>query len=281
MPEKRMDASQKAKIGEKRVQEEGLEKERKVRSDKGLILATQRDLYCLAWIAEQYAARGDQVRRLLTRFPDPKRPFKGALIGETTTKDQIARWRRAGWIEHQRVLADEPGWCWVTKKGLEMVDLADIYTARVPAPTRLVHIYAVNEVRFALEDQYAWKSERRYRADELSQIQALKKDRGRKGQSLGAIPDGVVTTRDGVVAVEVELTAKKSVDLVEKLRRLLRQVQIHTTFYEKAFPKIWFFVPTSAMADVVEDAIGMFPESDQDRIEWEVVEDLLPTKYRR
>jgi hypothetical protein len=38
-------------------------KERKPRSDKGLIMATRRDLYCMAWIAEQYAARGDQVQR--------------------------------------------------------------------------------------------------------------------------------------------------------------------------------------------------------------------------
>jgi hypothetical protein len=279
MPEKSVSSKKKAGNG---VQEEADEKPRKVRSDKGLILATQRDLYCLAWIAEQYAARGDQVRKLLTRFPDPSRPFKGALIGETTTKDQIARWRRAGWIDYQRVLADEPGWCWLSKKGLQLVDLDDIYTARPPAPTRLAHIYAVNEVRFALDTQYTWKSERRYRADELSQLQAQKKERSRKGQSLGPIPDAVLTTKDGAVAIEVELTAKKPADLVEKLRRLLRQVTVVSSIqYERAFPAIWFFVPNETLAELIEDAIGLFPEGDQLRIEVEAAEDLLATKYRR
>src|SRR5215469_9741713 len=108
-------------------------KERKTRSDKGSIMATRRDLYCIAWIAEQYAARVDQVRRLLSRFPDSQRPFKdGKLIAATTVKDQIARWKRAGWIDYQRVLADSPGWCWPTKKGLQLVDLDGMYTARAP-----------------------------------------------------------------------------------------------------------------------------------------------------
>jgi len=50
-------------------------KQRKVRRDKGLIMATERDLACLTWIGEMYAARVDQVRRLISRYPDPKRPF--------------------------------------------------------------------------------------------------------------------------------------------------------------------------------------------------------------
>jgi len=72
-------------------------KVRKVRRDKGLIMATERDLYCLLWIAGQYAARFDQIQRLLSRFPDPYKPFKaGNLMAETTVKDIIARWQRAG-----------------------------------------------------------------------------------------------------------------------------------------------------------------------------------------
>src|SRR5689334_22874197 len=134
-------------------------KERKQRSDKGLIMATRRDLYCIAWIAEQYAARGDQVRRLLSRFPDKEKPFKDKLIAETTVKDQISRWRRAGWVEYVRVLADEPGYCWATKKGLALVGLDDIYTAKAPATTRLSHIYAVNQLRLFLDQKYTWKSE--------------------------------------------------------------------------------------------------------------------------
>src|ERR1700716_3546314 len=95
--------------------------ERKVRSDKGHIMATKRDLYIIKWIAEQYAARFDQLQKLLSRFPDKHKPFKSKLIAETTVKDQISRWQRAGWIEYKRVLADGRGYAWVTKKGLALV----------------------------------------------------------------------------------------------------------------------------------------------------------------
>lgn len=47
--------------------------EKKARYDKGMIQATKRDLYCIAWIAEQYGVRGDQIRRLLSRFPDKRK----------------------------------------------------------------------------------------------------------------------------------------------------------------------------------------------------------------
>jgi hypothetical protein len=108
-------------------------KERKVRRDKGLIMATERDLSCLLWIAEQYAARFDQIQRLLSRFPDPHKPFRGALIAETTVKDLIARWQRAGWIDYQRFLADGRGYAWVTRKGLALIgaDLGNRSTSQL------------------------------------------------------------------------------------------------------------------------------------------------------
>ena len=156
--------------------------ERKARSDKGFIMATTRDLYCIKWIAEQYAARFDQIQKLLSRFPDKHKPFRaGKLIAETTTRDLIARWQRAGWIEYRRVLADGRGFAWCTKKGLALVGLDETFTARVPASTRLAHIYAVNQVRLWMDLQgFEWTSERTYRAS---------LDQGKKGQSTGPIPD--------------------------------------------------------------------------------------------
>ena len=85
-------------------------------------------------------------------------------MAETTVRDQISRWKKAGWIEYKRILADSLGWAWVTRKGLQLVDLDDIYQARVPASVRLDHIYAINQVRLWMDEQYTWKSERRYRA---------------------------------------------------------------------------------------------------------------------
>ena len=44
-------------------------KKRRSRADKGTIRMSHRDRYCVAWIAEQPAVRGDQIQRLLARYP--------------------------------------------------------------------------------------------------------------------------------------------------------------------------------------------------------------------
>ena len=252
------------------------ERERKVRSDKGTIMATERDQYCIAWIAEQYAARGDQIRRLLSRFPDKQRPFKaGNLMAETTVKDQLSRWQRAGWIEYKRVLANQPGFAWVTKKGLQLVDLDDIYTARMPASTRLDHIYAVNQVRLWMDSQFTWKSERRYRSDQLA------KEKSKKGETSGPIPDAVLTTNKGIAALEVEISIKKPIELEAKLLRLVRHTVEDVLSYRSAFPIIWFYVPTERMKAIVEDARSSLPEKDQKRIACGVQDDLLASKFQR
>ena len=250
-------------------------RERKTRSDKGLIMATRRDLYCIAWIAEQYAARGDQVRRLLSRFPDKDKPFKdGKLIGETTVKDQIARWRRAGWVEYVRVLADEPGYCWVTKKGLALVGLDDLYTAKAPAVTRLSHIYAVNQLRLSLDQKYTWKSERRYRAEELAKV------KGKKGRTSGPIPDGLITTKRGLVAIEAEISMKKAADLEAKIVRLVRHFASGDQGFESVFSAIWFYVASEKMKTAVEDAREALMEKEQGRVSVLVDKNISPSKFR-
>jgi len=246
-------------------------RERKQRSDKGLIMATRRDLYCIAWIAEQYAARGDQIRRLLSRFPDPNKPFKEKLIAETTVKDQISRWKRAGWIDYRRVLADEPGYAWVTKKGLQLVDLDAIYMARAPASTRLDHIYAVNQVRLFLDQQFTWKSERRYRSEQ---------EKTKKGEPSGPIPDGLVTTKEGLVAIEVEISAKKPADVEAKLARLVRHYVPTSVGYGPAFPTIWFYVPNDQIKRLVESGIETLRDDDQERVAVGVERHMLASTFR-
>jgi hypothetical protein len=248
-------------------------RERKTRSDKGNIMATRRDLYCIAWIAEMYAARGDQIQRLLTRFPDPRRPFKGKLIAKTTVKDQISRWKRAGWIEYKRVLADEPGFCWVTKKGLQLVDLDDIYTAHAPAYTRLDHIYAVNQLRIFLDKTFAWRSERRYRAE---------LEKPKQGEDASPIPDGLITTKEGaLIAIEAEISPKKPAVLEEKIKRLTGYYTYTNRGYGPAFPTIWFYVPTDQMKALVEDAIERLrDDDDQKRVSVGVEPQIVASKFR-
>lgn len=252
---------------------ENEEKPRKVRSDKGLVMATRRDLYCIAWIAEQYAARGDQIRRLLSRFVDPERPFQqGEMIAETTTRDQISRWKRAGWIEYRRVLADEPGYAWVTKRGLQLVGLDDIYTVREPAVTRLDHLYAVNQLRLWLDAKYAWQSERRWRSEAT---------KNKKGKITGPIPDGVITTKHGRVAIEAEISAKKPDDVFEKLKRLTRHYDNVGYEYKPVFSGIWFYVPNERLKTLMEKAFEKLKEDEQRRVSVVIEDDLLSSRFQR
>lgn len=262
-------------MDQKETEEKRERKPRKERSDKGLVMATRRDLYCIAWMAEQYAARSDQIRRLLSKFPDKEKPFKqDGLIAETTVRDQIDRWKRAGWVEYKRVLADEPGYAWVTRRGLQLVGLDDIYTARMPASTRLGHIYAVNQLRLGLDEKYTWRSERSYRAQQ---------DRNNKGKkSLGPIPDGLITTKIGVVAIEAEISAKKADEMKAKLIRLVRYiVSTPPLGYGPAFPAIWFYVPTEGLKKLVEAAREELTDEEQPRVGVAVMATMLSSKFKQ
>lgn len=245
--------------------------ERKQRSDKGHFMATIRDIYCLKWIAQMYAARFDQIQKLLSRFPDKHKPFvNGKSIAETTTKDVLSRWQKAGWVEYHRFLADGRGYAWVTKRGLQLIGLDETFTAKAPAVTRLPHIYAVNQIRLWMDQQgFEWTSERVYRAG---------LDQGKKGQSTGPIPDAVVeSAKHGKIAIEVEISAKKPADLIEKLQNLLYATFMskETLHYEHTFPTIWFYVPSATMKVLVEAARESLRPDDQGRVSAGIEDDLI------
>lgn len=247
------------------------EKDRKPRKPikrvkkKGEIRVTKRDLGCIAWIAHQYAARGDQIQELLTRYPDPKHPFQDELASPSTTREQISRWVRAGWVVYKRVLANGPGWAFVTRTGLQLVGLDQTYVARPPSPYRLEHIYAVNQVRLWMDEEhnYPWMSERRYKAS-LN----LK-----RGESSGPIPDGILQLEGGTVALEIQLSYLKPHEWHKKLFELVR-LTVHSALrYEWAFAEIWVYVPTGKMKEAADEARVKL--DDPDRVEVIVEDDLL------
>jgi hypothetical protein len=246
---------------------------RKTRSDKGLIMATDRDLQCLTWISEMYAARFDHIQQLLSRWPGaPMKDQLSGLIAETTVKDQISRWKRAGWIEYRRVLADGRGWAWVTRKGLGMIGLNEIYTAREPASTRLNHLYAVNVLRLAVDRKgtYEWTSERFYRTT---------MERDKKGRISGPIPDAVIESEQtGPIALEVELSPKKPYDVQDKLVHLVRATYYnheppYGLTYKFAF--IWFYVPSQRMKNLIESARESLTDDEQARVRVSVEPSLI------
>src|SRR5947199_9534553 len=96
-----------------------------------------RDIDLLIWVAEQYAARLDQVACWLGR-------------SERTAWRWAARFESLGWVEVGRLLVGEPAWVWVTARGLREAG-AGFSKPWCPSVGRLAHVAAVNEVRLHVE----------------------------------------------------------------------------------------------------------------------------------
>ncbi len=97
-------------------------RQRKVRGDAGQMRYTERDVWALTWIGDQYGIRFDQLQELLGQRPGGVVQTPGGL-GSATVRDMVQRWQRAGLVDHRKVLVGEPGWIWLTRGGLEHMDL--------------------------------------------------------------------------------------------------------------------------------------------------------------
>ena len=214
-----------------RLGEDGLGIARKERSDKGSIKITERDLSVLSFIGQQYAVRADQLARLL------KRPAEGAL-SESATRAVIARWEKAGLAASRKVIADEPRFVWLTRKGLGEVGLS--FKSWTPTVASLAHIFWTNQVRMHTEDRHpaaSWRSERELR-------------KGRVMQSISTATahevDAEIHLPQGVVAVEVELTAKS----VDRRRSIMSEVA-------SRYATVWYFAPRNVQALLEETAAAV------------------------
>jgi hypothetical protein len=161
--------------------------------DKTAVAA--RDVELLVWMAEQYAARVDQVACWLGR-------------SERTAWRSAARLEALGWVEAGRLLVGEPAWVWPTGRGLREAG-AGFSKAWVPSVGRLSHVAAVNEVRLHVEARSPgslWVPER-----------VLARERSGPREHL---PDGEVHVGGERHAIEVELVPKakpRVVGVVEEL----------------------------------------------------------------
>jgi hypothetical protein len=140
----------------------------------------RRDIDVLAWVAEQYAVRLDQLEPLL-----------GC---RRTVQRSVARMREANLVETRRLLVGEPAWLLPTATGLRACGAS--FRVWQPRLALMAHVAAVNEVRLHIGAQApgsVWVCER-----------ALARER-RSDQHL---PDALVLLEGQRVAVEVELTVK-------------------------------------------------------------------------
>jgi hypothetical protein len=186
-----------------------------------------RERRALRWIAEQDAVRADVVAQVL----GGREPLAADL-----TRRILARWRRAGLIERERLLAAGPPVCWLTRSGLRLVGARQ----RPSAPTvgRLDHLHAVSLVRLAVERRGGrdWTSER-----------ALYRERSRAGDH---VADGRYLAPDGTVtAVEVELTVKAA----RRLRDIVDDLTVD-------YAAVLYVVRGPAVRRAVERAVDTLDE---------------------
>jgi hypothetical protein len=130
---------------------EGLFPKRKKRKDAGQPQWRSRDTSCFWWIGEMRAIRSDQLRRLLARW-SPGEPRESGQLSMTRTSQIIDRWVKAGYVVYRKIYVKQPGWVYLTRKGMQAANLP--YRATPPADTMLTHIYYINEVRLAFEGHH-------------------------------------------------------------------------------------------------------------------------------
>src|SRR5262249_55194921 len=152
----------------------------------------------LRWIGEQTAARADQVACLLAQQAGPGAQTPGQL-SENATYAWRTRMKALGALKEAQSFHHEPSYLWLTGKGLHLVGLA--YQPLEPALSSLKHLYWCNEVRLfiaARRPEARWISERTLRSEHAQESRAKRQ--------APDIPDALVETKSGMVAVEVELT---------------------------------------------------------------------------
>ncbi len=162
---------------------------------------TARDRYCLWYIGHMHALCFDQLQHLLAR-ESPVRGV-GRMLSQPRTFELVQRWVQVHLAHYQRVYHEQSGWVWLTRAGLQMVELS--FRADRPADAFLSHVYWVNAVRLLLEGRdptMRWISERLLQAEQRRRYPVGK---------LGHIPDGVqlVAGPDGTwspVDIEVQLS---------------------------------------------------------------------------
>jgi len=238
------------------------------RRDKGKKLIKPRDCIVLLWIAQQYAARLDQVQALLNRMPG-KGGRKVSPTGLTLSAvlQVVDRWVTLGLVEYKRIYDGEPGWVWLTPHGLAILQL--LYARLAPKESTFPHLYHINRVRLELErrhPEYRWVSERTLRAAQ---------PRREEGVRVPHLPDAHVYTPK-LVTVEVELSPKSPQELDEIFTELLI-VGVPQAGGEAPLVSttVWYFVWPKTRTSI-EEARGRLPETYRPRVKILSIETLRP-----
>ncbi len=219
---------------------------------------TPEDRQMLRWLGEQGGAQFVQMQRLGARCSTaPERLVNPALLSIQRMRKKKDKWLKVGFIAYKTFLANEKGWLWLTRLGMEFVGLGDLRYFE-PRLESLHHLYYVNQARLYIEQQRPediWKSERLLRFEQSAFS---------PGKKAPHIPDALLQKPNGeIIAVEVELTLKKR----ERLLAILKEL---TTTYHRT----WYFVAQSAWA-TLEACLAQLPEQQRKSIQMLSVEQKL------
>lgn len=236
-----------------------------VRSDKGHPQLTPRDDTILRLIGEQTGYRFDQLQALLARHPDTTSK-DSSFLSESRTFALLQRWKTLGLAAYDKIYYHDPGWIWLTRKGLAHVDLTvrflDLYHAD------LNHLFWINETRALIEETYGarpgfrFESERVFRAtrERLKAQQKREPDLWIPFEYRGNHrPDALLRyrlniepdAREVVSALEIELSPKDA----ETWKKTFLEL---TQFYDAAH----YFVAPTVKSSLVK-VLAQFHEEEQ------------------
>jgi hypothetical protein len=182
---------------------------RKRNRDFGSVRFTERDRWLLAFVGDQYAISLEQLEQLTGR-------------SHFTAVNLRKRWTSARWVEFRRLTASGPSLLWLTREGVRVAQSP--YKQWRPNGALATHIEAVTNVRILLERQLQlgeWRCERELAHDMFSLT-----------QTRPHLPDGLLGTGSGQIAVEVELTLKGRTRLTEIVAEVGQR-----------YSQVWYFAP--------------------------------------
>jgi hypothetical protein len=172
---------------------------------------------------------------------------------------------RGKWVEVDRLRGGEPLWVWLTRQGLDRVDLPYSYRNMENSLDALKHLYAINDIRLEWEEGAIWVSERRL----LHEVVRM------RGVDLLHRPDAELFFPDGTsIAMEAELSMKRPEMLAENLMELVRgegYLQLKAEYgkcearersreMESKYSDIWYFGGDQVRSQVLRERARLVEE---------------------
>jgi hypothetical protein len=187
------------------------------------VQVTTRDLSVLRVIGEQYAVRFDQLQKLLgAQAGRGKNPVRTpGVLSLRAVRDWVSRMEAIEAVQTHKPYRGQPPYLWLTGMGLALAGL-DFAPMR-PAVSTFTHLYWCTQARLFMSVRRAedvWIGERQLRR-EHAQVAHGKKQKD--------VPDAHLQTAKGVIAIEIELTAKQA----DRTRVIVRQraAEYYTVWY--------------------------------------------------